>query len=187
MAQSVTVACARCGTPVPAGARFCPSCGAPQAEAPREGRRVGTVLFRALSGFTELSERRDAEEIKGIVDRTFERLAEIIHSFGGRVDKVIGDEIMAVFGAPQAHEDDAERAARAALSIQRELATESERLEKERGISLRMHIGINTGEVVAGFVGGSDSYTVLGDAVNTARRIADTAEPAQVLVREATY
>lgn len=187
MAETVTLTCARCGTPVPNGARFCSTCGAPQADAPREERRVVTVLFGDLSGFTELSERRDAEEIKAIVDRTFERLADIIHSFGGRVDKVIGDEIMAVFGAPQAHEDDAERAVRAALAIQRQLALDSVELEAERDIALRMHIGINTGEVVAGFVGGSDSYTVLGDAVNTARRIEDVAEANQTLVGETTY
>ncbi len=187
MAPEVTVTCARCGASITFGSRFCPTCGAPQLDQAREERRVVTVLFGDIAGFTELSERRDAEEIKAIVDRTFERLAEIIHSFGGRVDKVIGDEIMAVFGAPQAHEDDAERAVRAALAIQRMLAEDSEGLEQKRGIALQMHIGVNTGEVVAGFVGGSDSYTVLGDAVNTARRIEEAAEPGQTLVGETTY
>ncbi|HEV2685941.1 MAG TPA: adenylate/guanylate cyclase domain-containing protein [Actinomycetota bacterium] len=187
MAENVvTHPCARCGTAVPEAARFCQSCGAAQQEAPREERRVVTVLFGDLSGFTELSEARDAEEVKAIIDRAFERITDIVERYGGHVDKIIGDEVMAVFGAPQAHEDDAERAVRAALVIQRALQEDSAELERERGIPLRMHIGLNTGEVVAGFVGGSDSYTVLGDVVNTARRIGDAAEAAQILVGEAT-
>jgi class 3 adenylate cyclase/tetratricopeptide (TPR) repeat protein len=188
VAESVsTHPCARCGNAVPEGARFCQSCGAAQQKAPREERRVVTVLFGDLSGFTELSEVRDAEEVKGIIDRAFERITDIVERYGGRIDKIIGDEVMAVFGAPQAHEDDAERAVRAALVIQRALHEDSDELERERGIPLRMHIGVNTGEVVAGFVGGSDSYTVLGDAVNTARRIGDAAEAGQILVGDATH
>ena len=189
MAEDViaTRECARCSSVVPESARFCPACGAAQAQAPREERRVVTVLFGDLSGFTELSEARDAEEVKAIIDRAFERITDIVEQYGGHIDKIIGDEVMAVFGAPQAHEDDAERGVRAALVIQRVLQEDSADLERERGIPLRMHIGVNTGEVVAGFVGGSDAYTVLGDAVNTARRIADAAEPAQILVGEGTY
>jgi len=184
---SATHPCARCGNAVPDGARFCQACGAGQMEAPREERRVVTVLFGDLSGFTELSELRDAEEVTAIMDRAFERITDIVERYGGHVDKIIGDEVMAVFGAPQAHEDDAERAVRAALVIQRALQEDSAELERERGIPLRMHIGLNTGEVVAGFVGGSDSYTVLGDAVNTARRIGDAADAGQVLVGETTH
>ena len=187
MAESVGAhACIRCGNAVPEGSRFCPACGAAQTQAPREERRVVTVLFGDLSGFTELSEARDAEEVKAIIDRAFERITDIVERYGGHVDKIIGDEVMAVFGAPQAHEDDAERAVRAALVIQRVLEEDSAELERERGIPLRMHIGLNTGEVVAGFVGGSDSYTVLGDAVNTARRIGDAADAGQILVGVAT-
>lgn len=184
MAETVT--CPRCGTPVAAGARFCSSCGAALGEVPREERRIVTVLFGDLAGFTEWSERVDAEQVKGIVDRAFEGLAEIVTLYGGRVDKVLGDEIMAVFGAPQAHEDDAERAVRAALEMQRSLARFGEELPPERAMPLRMHIGVNTGEVLAGTIGGSEQYTVLGDAVNTARRIEDAAEPGQVLVGPAT-
>jgi len=187
VAESVGArACIRCGNAVPEGSRFCPACGAAQTQAPREERRVVTVLFGDLSGFTELSEARDAEEVKAIIDRAFERITDIVERYGGHVDKIIGDEVMAVFGAPQAHEDDAERAVRAALVIQRVLEEDSAELERERGIPLRMHIGLNTGEVVAGFVGGSDSYTVLGDAVNTARRIGDAADAGQILVGVAT-
>ena len=182
-----TLICPRCSAASAATARYCGTCGAPLTAQPREERRIVTVLFGDVAGFTELSERRDAEEVKAIVDRTFDQVSEIIERFGGRVDNVIGDEIMAVFGAPVAHEDDAERAVRAALEIRRTLDAESEILERERGFPLRMHIGLNTGEVVAGFVGGSDTYTVLGDAVNTARRIEEAADPGQVLVGEWTY
>lgn len=187
MAQTMTQTCARCGVAAPVGARYCPSCGAALGDAPREERRLVTVLFGDLSGFTELAERRDAEEVKGIIDLAFAAMSEIISAHGGRIDKVIGDEIMAVFGAPVAHEDDAERAVRAALAMQRRLREFSVELESERGIALQMHIGVNTGEVVAGFIGGSDSYTVIGDVVNTARRIEDAAEADQILVGEATH
>lgn len=174
--------CPRCGTPITEGSRFCPSCGAPVTERPRSERRLVTVVFGDLSGFTALSESKDAEEVKAIIDATFVAVTEIVERFGGHVDKVIGDEVMAVFGAPQAHEDDAARAVRAALAILAEL----ERRSKTQAVGVRMHIGVNTGEVVAGFVGGSDAYTVLGDAVNTARRIQEIAAPGQILVGEAT-
>lgn len=186
MAAAVTV-CARCGAEVPAGARYCPSCGAPQAGGPREERRVVTVMFGDLSGFTELSENRDAEEVKLIIDGAFERVTAIVNAYGGRIDKIIGDEVMAVFGAPRAHEDDAERAVRAALAIQGMLESYSAETKAQRGVDVRMHIGINTGEVVAGLVGGADAYTVLGDAVNTARRIEEEAAAGQILVGETTY
>ena len=179
--------CARCASPLQPGARFCPNCGAPQSEAPREERRVVTILFGDIAGFTEMSESRDAEEVKAILDRAFKEMAAIVVDHGGRVDKIIGDEIMAVFGAPQAHEDDPERAVRAALAMQRAVAEHSASLEASRGITLQMHVGINTGEVVAGFVGGSDAYTVMGDAVNTARRIGDAAEAGQILVGQQTH
>src|SRR5204863_1956525 len=117
----VTHPCARCGNAVPDGARFCQSCGAAQQQAPREERRVVTVLFGDLSGFTELSEARDAEEVKAIIDRAFERITDIVERYGGHVDKIIGDEVMAVFGAPQAHEGGGERAVRAGLALQRAL------------------------------------------------------------------
>lgn len=179
--------CPRCGAAVPEGARFCPSCGLSLAEAPREERRVVTVLFGDLSGFTEMSERLDAEEVKGIVDRAFEGLAELVTLYGGRIDKIIGDEIMAVFGAPLAHEDDPERAVRCALEMQRSLAEFSRQLERDRGVKLGMRIGVNTGEVVAGVAGGADAYTVIGDAVNAASRIEHGADPGQILAGERTY
>ena len=182
-----TTACPRCGFEVPLGSRFCPNCGLSLTETPRAERRIVTMLFADLTGFTELSERLDAEEVKGIVDRAFEGLAELVTLYGGRVDKIVGDEIMAVFGAPQAHEDDPERAVRCALEMQRQLATYSHQLKRDRGVTLGMRIGVNTGEVVAGLVGGVDQYSVIGDAVNAAKRIETAAQPDQVLVGERTY
>ncbi len=103
--------CPSCGAPVPAGARFCPSCGDELARRGDE-RRIVTVLFADIVGFTSLSESLDPEQVKNLVDRCFARLADDITAFGGRVDKVVGDGIVALFGAPVTHEDDAERAVR---------------------------------------------------------------------------
>jgi len=182
-----TTACPRCGANIPTGARFCPSCGLSLVEMPRQERRVVTVLFGDLTGFTEMTERLDPEEVKSIVDRAFDGLAEVVTLYGGYVDKVIGDEIMAVFGAPQAHEDDPERAVRCALEMQRQMQTYSHQLERERGVKLGMRVGVNTGEVIAGLVGGADSYSVIGDAVNAGKRIETATEGGQVLVGERTY
>jgi class 3 adenylate cyclase/tetratricopeptide (TPR) repeat protein len=181
------ITCPRCGTQVSETARFCPSCGFSLAAAPREERRIVTVLFGDLSGFTAMSETRDPEEVKRIIDRAFEDLAEIVTLYGGYVDKIVGDEIMAVFGAPHAHEDDPERAVRCALEMQRALERYSEQLERERGISLKMRIGINTGEVVAGAIGGGEGYSIIGDAVNVASRLEKAAEPRRILVGASTY
>src|SRR3954464_8112512 len=127
------VQCPSCSVEVPAGARFCASCGH-ALFAPADERRVVPILFGYLVGFTTLSERVDPEHVKNIVDRCFERLAADINTFGGRVDKIVGDAVVALFGAPVAHEDDAERAVRAALQMQRSLREEAEAI----GAELRM-------------------------------------------------
>src|SRR5438270_11883145 len=113
--------CPSCGAVVPEAARFCPSCGH-ALRGRGDERRVVTVLFADLVGFTSMSETRDPEHVKNLVDTCFERLAGDVTAFGGRVDKVIGDALVARFGAPLAHEDDAERAVRAALQMQRTVA-----------------------------------------------------------------
>jgi class 3 adenylate cyclase/tetratricopeptide (TPR) repeat protein len=181
------MSCPTCSRPIPDGARFCPSCGTPVATAiagaAGEERRVVTVLFADLVGFTALAEHRDPEQIKRLVDAAFERLVADVVRFGGRVDKVLGDAIIALFGAPVAHEDDAERAVRTALRMQQTLAefVHGEMSDEQ----IRMRIGINTGEVLVGSLAGSD-YTAMGDVMNTASRIQAAAPPGGVLVADAT-
>ncbi|HEX9683978.1 MAG TPA: adenylate/guanylate cyclase domain-containing protein [Acidimicrobiales bacterium] len=174
--------CTACGTDVPIGARFCPSCGNVLASV-ADQRRVATVLFGDLVGFTALSERRDPEDVKHLVERCFERLAADVVAFGGRVDKVVGDAIVALFGAPVAHEDDPERAVRAALQMQSTLAGMAGDLGEEVG----MRIGVNTGEVLVGGIRAGDDYTAMGDVVNTASRLQSAADPGEVLVGAATH
>ena len=174
--------CGSCGAAVPEGARFCPSCGH-ATTVPGDERRVATVLFADLVGFTTLSEAADPEHVKNLVDRCFERLVAEIETFGGKVDKIVGDAIVALFGAPVAHEDDAERAVRAALRMQETLA----RHAAETEVDVRMRIGVNTGEVLVGALRAGGDYTAMGDVVNTASRLQTAAQPGQVLVGPATH
>jgi class 3 adenylate cyclase/tetratricopeptide (TPR) repeat protein len=146
-------------------------------------RRVATVLFADLVGFTRLSESADPEQVKNLVDRTFERLAADVVSYGGQVDKVLGDALVAIFGAPVAHEDDAERAVRAGLRMQERL----DQLNLDGGLELQMRIGINTGEVLVGALRAGGDYTAMGDVVNTASRLQTIAQPGEVVVGPATY
>lgn len=146
-------------------------------------RRIVTVLFADVVGFTPMSEERDPEHVKNLLDRCFERLAGDISSHGGRVDKIVGDEIMAVFGAPVTHEDDPERAVRCALQMQRNLVEHA----AETGANVRMRIGVNTGEVLVGALRAGGDVTALGDVVNIAKRLQTAAEPGQVLVGPTTY
>lgn len=174
--------CPTCGNELSEAARFCSSCGTPQGKADEE-RRVVTVLFADLVGFTALAEQLDPEEVKHRVDACFERLTADIMSFGGVVDKVLGDGIVALFGAPVAHEDDAERAVRAGLRLQQTLATMATELEAP----FRMRVGINTGEVLVGSSSAGRDYTAMGDVVNSADRLQSLAAPGQVLVGPATH
>ncbi len=174
--------CPVCGSAVDRGARFCSSCGHELIHRVDE-RRLVTVLFADIVGFTGLSEGRDPEQVKNIVDRCFARLAADVTAFGGRVDKVVGDAIVALFGAPVAHDDDAERAVRAALAMQRTAG----RFSREAGVELRLRIGINTGEVLVGALVAGDDYTAMGDVVNTASRLQTSAEPGTVLVGPTTH
>ena len=144
-----------------------------------------TVVFADLSGYTAVAERMDPEAVKSLVDRSLRRLGEEVDRFGGRVDKYIGDNVMAVFGAPIAHEDDAERAVRAALGMQDAMAEINESLGATHGVNLALRVGVNTGEVVAGAVG--DGYTVIGDTVNVAARLQSAAQPGSVTVGERTH
>jgi class 3 adenylate cyclase len=141
-------------------------------------------MFADLSGFTALSERSDPEEVRAMVDRSMAEMGEVVTQFGGSVDKVIGDALMAVFGAPVAHEDDPERGVRCALEIQRRV---SEQAETFGGLSVR--IGVNTGEVIFAPVGpeGRRELTVMGDTVNVAARLQGAAPPEGVVVGEQTH
>jgi class 3 adenylate cyclase/tetratricopeptide (TPR) repeat protein len=141
-----------------------------------------TVLFADLSGYTELSRQLDAEEVHALLERFFERVDGLIEGFGGAVDKHIGDCVMAVFGAPVAHGNDAERAARAALAIREEMP----KLSHEVGRTLGVHIGVAAGQVVASRTGSGAhrEYTVTGDSVNLASRLTDAAATGTVLISD---
>jgi len=181
------VTCPVCGTVAVPGARFCHNCGAAlpaAATLPAAERRIVTVLFGDLSDFTSWSEDLDPERVGAVTDRVLAALAGAVKTFGGHVDKLTGDGIMAVFGAPVAHEDDAERAVRAALSMQRAVRRV---LDDERGggAPLGLRVGLNTGEVVAG-IQAAIEYTVIGDTVNTAARLADAAAVGAVYAGQRT-
>jgi len=177
------VKCPACGTANPGNARFCLSCGH-QLVARNDERRIATVLFADLVGFTHLSETRDPEQVKRLVDDCFELLGADITAFGGKIDKILGDAIVALFGAPVAHEDDAERAVRAALRMQESLATYA---STAAAADLKIRIGVNTGEVLVGALRAGGDYTAMGDVVNTAQRLQTTAEPGSVVVGPATF
>jgi class 3 adenylate cyclase/tetratricopeptide (TPR) repeat protein len=187
--------CPSCATSVDAAAKFCPECGTslsaaaePATTGPISGpapvaeRRFVTVLFADLVGFTTLSESRDAEEVRELLSRYFETARSIIGRYGGRVEKFIGDAVMALWGAPVAQEDDAERAVRAAF----ELVSAVEALGAEAGASdLRLRAGVLTGEAAV-TLGAEGEGMVAGDLVNTAARIQSAADPGSVLVGDAT-
>ena len=144
-----------------------------------------TVVFADLVGYTALSEHLDPERVKRLIDASFERLIADITAFGGRVDKVLGDGILALFGAPVAHEDDADRAIRAALQMHASLARfVDEQPDLDKPLLLR--IGVNTGEVVVGNVSGTTEYTAMGDVVNVASRLQTLAPPGGILIGDST-
>jgi class 3 adenylate cyclase/predicted ATPase len=176
------MSCPSCGVAAVEGSRFCATCGQPLVSRSDE-RRVATVLFADLVGFTSLSETADPEKIKNLVDACFELLVRDVTTFGGRVDKIVGDAIIALFGAPLAHEDDAERAVRAALRMQATLA--GYRIDAD--VPVHVRIGVNTGEVLVGALRAGGDYTAMGDVVNTAQRLQVAAEPGAVVVGGATY
>src|SRR3989441_567817 len=152
-------------------------------------RRQVTVLFADLAGFSALAEQRDPEEIHAIVDRCFEMIATEVHRFEGTSNQYTGDGVMALFGAPIAHEDAPRRAAHAALAIQRAVRDLSRELAPRLERSLEMRIGLNTGPVVVGKIGDDlrMDYTAVGDTTNVAARLQQNARPGSVLVGASTY
>jgi adenylate cyclase len=189
--STVTPRCAGCGTALSPDFAFCPRCGAKLGAAPDAAadRRPVTVLFADLAGFTALGERLDPEDVRALQSELFEALAAAVDRYEGFVEKFVGDAVMAVFGAPVAHEDDPERALRAALAMQERVRRLDARWLPRLGGPLRLHVGVHTGPVVAGSLGAipGAAYAVTGDTVNTAARLQHAAEPGQVLVSEATY
>jgi class 3 adenylate cyclase/tetratricopeptide (TPR) repeat protein len=168
------VICPQCGTENPEGAKFCNECAAPLVEATprREQRKTVTVLFCDVTGSTALGERLDPETLRGLLARYFEQMKAIVERHGGTVEKFIGDAVMAVFGVPVVHEDDALRALRAAVEMR----------EAFPALGIHGRIGITTGEVVTG----TEERLATGDAVNVAARLEQVALPGEVLIGEAT-
>jgi class 3 adenylate cyclase/tetratricopeptide (TPR) repeat protein len=172
-------ACSSCGGSLPEQARFCPHCGTrTTAQSPTEERKLATVLFADLVGSTELGAGQDPERTRAILDRFYDAMSAEVEAAGGTVEKFVGDAVMAAFGTPTAHEDDAERALRAAMAMRR-------RLHELFGDQLALRIGVNTGEVVVGRAREGSSF-VTGDAVNIAARLEQTATPGEIIVGERT-
>ena len=212
-------ACSNCGRQLSATAKFCPACahptgvpvapppaprfGSPQSYTPKhlaeriltskaalEGeRKQVTVLFVDVSGFTSLSARLDPEDVHRVMQRGFELMLAEVHRFEGTVNQFLGDGIMALFGAPLAHEDHAQRAVHAALGIREALEGHRAELRRQRGIEFQVRLGLNTGLVVVGSIGDDlrMDYTAVGDTTNVAARMQQAAEPGRILVSEATH
>jgi class 3 adenylate cyclase/tetratricopeptide (TPR) repeat protein len=212
----LALTCSKCLTELPAEAKYCLQCGQPVSAGPvpsqfsspesytpkhlaekilnskgaLEGeRKQVSVLFVDVSGFTSLSERLDPEDVHGLMNRAFELMLSEVHRYEGTVNQFLGDGIMALFGAPIAHEDHARRAVHAALGIQKALEGYKEDLETRRGINFQVRQGINTGPVVVGSIG-SDlrmDYTAVGDTTNVAARLQQAANPGHIVISEVTY
>jgi predicted ATPase/class 3 adenylate cyclase len=206
-------ACPTCATVLRAGARFCDECGrpvsaaatpeAPESYTPRhlaekilhsraalEGeRKLVTVLFADAAGFTAMTAGRDPEDVHAIMDGCFARITEAVHRYEGTVNQFTGDGVMALFGAPIAHEDHGVRAVAASLAIQKSIRDYAAMLQETRGLAFALRIGINTGPVVVGRIGDDlrMDYTAQGETVNLAARLQTIAAPGTVVVSEATH
>ncbi|HEX3291021.1 MAG TPA: adenylate/guanylate cyclase domain-containing protein [Gaiella sp.] len=181
--------CDHCGEHNLDSARFCSSCGTVLPTRVHEGlevRKTVTILFCDVAGSTSLGEATDPETTRRVMARYAEAMTEVIEHHGGTVERFRGDEVMAVFGIPAAHEDDALRAVRAATAMQRRLAQLNADLRGTWGVELACRIGVNTGEVVAGDPGTGETF-VTGDAVNLAKRLEQAADPGTILIGTATY
>src|ERR671930_760421 len=180
--------CPSCGEENPDRFRLCGFCGTPLAPVapPQEVRKTVTIVFSDLKGSTNLGEALDSESLREVMNRYFAEMRQVLEDHGGRVEKYIGDAVMAVFGLPTLHEDDALRAVRAAHGMKRALETLNDELERGWGVRLQNRTGVNTGEVVAGDPSAGQRL-VVGDAVNVAARLEQAAPAMEVLLGELTY
>ena len=182
------LACSVCGEENPGHARFCLNCGSSvtaDASLKTETRKTVTVLFADVTGSTSLGEKLDPEALRSLLNRYFEEMRTILERHGGTVEKFIGDAVVAVFGIPVLHEDDASRAVRAAVAMRDALVRLNEDFERERGVAIQVRIGVNTGEVVAGDAAHGETFAT-GDAVNVAARLEAAAAPGEVLIGDTT-
>jgi class 3 adenylate cyclase len=215
-ASSLSLGCLQCGFVNPPGFAFCGQCAtpltgqppAPPLQAPLsyiprhlaekilasrtalEGeRKQVTVLFADVSGFTPISEQLEPEDVHQLMNRAFALMLEEVHRYEGTVNQFLGDGLMALFGAPIAHEDHAQRAVHAAISIQRVLQGYATELLRTRGIALRVRLGLNTGLVVVGSIGDNlhMDYTAVGDTTNVAARLQAAVDPGRIVISEATH
>jgi class 3 adenylate cyclase/tetratricopeptide (TPR) repeat protein len=215
---SVTVICANCNSKIPIDKNFCGECGhrlrkeantqaidfdKPHSYTPKfmaekilttrsslEGeRKLVTVFFSDVAGFTDLSEQLDPEAVHQIMDGCFKILMEEIHKYEGTINQFTGDGVMALFGAPLAHEDHAQRACLAAVGVQKSLRRYAEKVNKAFQLDFKMRIGINSGPVVVGAIGDDlrMDYTAVGDTTNLAARMESMARPGGILLSEKTY
>ncbi len=193
--RPLAATCTGCDAPLPPQAKFCMECGTPTAAGPgvsrtpqpaeptgSSSRRTTTILFGDLVGFTTLSESRDTEDVRELLGRYFDECRRIVGRYGGTIEKFIGDAVMAVWGVPTAHEDDAERAVRAGLEL---VAAVREFGEDVGAPDLALRVGLVTGEVAV-TTGATGQGMVAGDPVNTAARVQAAATPGQVFVDETT-
>ncbi len=179
--------CPQCGTRLPDDAVFCPNCGSDLRDRPSpQERKLVTILFADITGSTGLAEQLDPEHFREVIGAFFDAMRAQIESFGGTVEKFIGDAVMAVFGVPIAHEDDPDRALSAAYGMMESLSYLNAQLEKTHGVVLSARVGINTGEVVASAPARPEMGRVAGDAVNVAARLEQTAGVGQILVADRT-
>jgi len=213
------VVCPECGRTIPPDSSFCPKCGhdlskptepsapidytQPQSYTPKyladkilttrssiEGeRKLVTVLFADVANYTSISEKLDPEEVHQIMDGCFKILMDEIHRYEGTINQFTGDGVMALFGAPVAHEDHGQRACHAALSIQKAVEGYGEKVKEDRGVEFKMRVGLDSGPVIVGTIGDDlkMDYTAIGDTTNLASRMETMARPGSVLVSGNTY
>jgi class 3 adenylate cyclase/tetratricopeptide (TPR) repeat protein len=176
--------CAACGRENPSDAAFCNGCGASlRASAPRAQRKTVTVLFCDVTGSTAMGERLDPESLRQVMRRYFDAARTVIEQHGGTVEKFIGDAVMAVFGVPVLHEDDALRAVRAAVGLRDALAALNLELERDYATTVTVRTGVNTGQVVTG----TEERLATGDAVNVAARLEQAAAPGEIVIGPETW